>query len=76
MSVKYSQKGKKKRDGDYIQKSKRHRDLLKTIRELGFQKERRKTMGKCGIWRNSIWENPYLMKNIKPHIAESEPKAG
>lgn len=33
-------------------------------------------MGKCGIWRNSIWENPYLMKNIKPHIAESEPKAG
>lgn len=36
-----------------------------------FKKERRMRIGNSNIWRNAIWENLHLNKNIKPHISES-----
>lgn len=57
-------------DGNY-KKWKRCRDMVNTYRILGSQRERRKRMGKTNTWINTIWENPYLKKNSRPHIPES-----
>lgn len=36
-----------------------------------FKKERRNRIENSNIWRNTIWENLHLNKNMKPDISES-----